>query len=314
LFAAVIGLQGCGVVGDVLPPTLNLPVQATDITIAERADKLEIAFKMPSLTTEGMLIRHNPEIDLRIGPAPENLSDTAGWAARATRIPTKDPHALASVAPWVNQRIAVSVRLLNDRGKDAGWSPLVTFNVAPPLAAPQGLVAESQPSGVRLKWNSTAPRFRVFRHQAAGPGYEQIATTDKPEFDDNVDFGKEYTYYVQAVAPAGDATAESENSAPVTFTPADKFAPATPSGLNFILGGKTIELTWTRNTEPDLKGYRVYRAFENNPFERVTDTQESTSYSDRNIAPGKQYRYAVTAIDLSGNESKMSEPVIVTAP
>ena len=98
------------------------------------------------------------------------------------------------------------------------------------------------------------------------------------------------------------------------MTPEDKFPPATPVGLSFILGGKTIELTWTRNTEPDLAGYRIYRAFENNSFERIKETQASTSYSDRNIEPGKHYRYAVTAVDRAGNESKMSEPVTVTAP
>ena len=311
---ALLVLQGCGVVGDVLPPTVNLPVPATEMTVLQHADRLEIAFKLPSLTTEGMLIRHPPEIDLRIGPAPENPNDTTGWAARATRIPAKDPHAIAPVGPWANQRVAVAVRLLNDRGKDAGWSPLVIVNVVPPVPTPQDLVATSQPAGVHLKWTSTAPKFRVFRHQVAGPGYEQVATPEKPEYDDNVDMGKPYTYYVQALAPAGDGTAESDNSAPITFTPKDEFAPAVPTGLNFILGGKTIELTWSRNTEADLKGYRIYRAFENNPMERVGDTQDSTSYSDRNIAAGKQYRYAITAIDLSGNESKMSEPVMVTAP
>ncbi len=115
---------------------------------------------------------------------------------------------------------------------------------------------------------------------------------------------------MQALAPAGDGTAESEDSATVSITPKDEFPPAPPTGLNFILGGKTIELTWTRNTETDLKGYRVYRAFENNNFERITtDTQDSTSYSDRNLESGKRYRYAVTAIDTAGNESKMSEPV-----
>jgi hypothetical protein len=269
---------------------------------------------MPSLTTEGLMIRHNPEIDLRIGPAPDNILDTAGWAARATKIPTKDPHAVAAVAPWVNKKVAISVRLLNDRGKDAGWAPLVVYSVIAPVGVPEGLTAESQPAGVRLKWTSTAPKFRVFRHQPAGPGYEQIGTSEKPEFDDNVEFGKEYTYYVQALAPAGDATAEGDNSAPVSVTPKDVFPPAAPTGLNFILGGKTIELTWSRNTEPDLKGYRVYRGFENNPFERVTETQDSPSYSDRNIASGKQYRYAVAAIDVSGNESPMSAPIVVTAP
>ena len=69
-------------------------------------------------------------------------------------------------------------------------------------------MAESQPAGVHLKWNSPAPKFRVFRHLATGPGFEQVATPEKPEFDDAVEFGKEYSYYVQALAPAGDGTAE----------------------------------------------------------------------------------------------------------
>jgi len=310
----MVVLSGCGVVGDVLPPTLNLPVQATDVTVLEHADRLEIAFKMPTMTTEGMLIRHVPEIDLRIGVAPENTLNVAGWASRATRIPTKQPNAVTAVAPWVNKKVAVSVRLLNEHGKDAGWSPFVMLTVIPPVPTPTALEPQAVPTGVHLKWTSSAPKFRVFRHLPAGPGFEQIATPEKPEYDDNVEFGKEYSYYVQAIAPAGDGTAESDNSATVSVTPKDTFAPAAPVGLTYILGGKTIELTWTRNTEPDLKGYRVYRAFENNPVERITETQDSTSYSDRNIASGKVYRYSVTAIDLSGNESKMSEPVTVTAP
>ena len=314
LMLLALCLQGCGVVGDILPPTLNLPLRATEMTVAEHGGKLVVGFKMPTMTTEGMLIRRPPEIDLRIGPVPPDPNDLTAWAARATRVPAKEPHAEIPVSQWVNQNVAVAVRLLNDRGKDAGWSQIVVVAVIPPLQAPQNLVADSQPAGVRLKWNSSAPKFRVFRHQPNGPGYEQVATPEKPEYDDAVDFGKEYSYYVQAIAPAGDATAESDNSETVSFTPKDKFPPQPPVGLNFILGGKTIELTWTRNTEADLKGYRVYRAFENNPFEHVTETQESTSYSDRNIEPGKRYRYAVTAIDISGNESKMSEPVVVTAP
>ena len=308
-------LQGCGVVGDILPPTLNLPLRATDMTVLQHGDRLTIAFKLPTTTTEGMLIRHPPEMDLRIGPAPADPNDTKGWESHATRVPTvRDPHAEVPLTKWLNQKVAISVRLLNDRGKDAGWSPLVMVTVVPPVETPKELVVESQPEGVHLKWNSSAPKFRVFRHQAAGPGYEQVATPEKPEYDDAVAFGSEYTYYVQALAPAGDGMAESDNSTPVSYTPKDVFPPQPPKGLNFILGGKTIELTWTRNSETDLKGYRVYRGFENNPFERITDTQESTSYSDRNIEPGKHYRYAVAAIDLSGNESKLSEPVMVTAP
>jgi len=289
-------------------------MRATDMTAIEHAKVITVAFKLPATTTEGTLIRHKPEIDLRIGPAPENPLDDKTWAAHAVRIPTGDPHADMPVAPWVNQKVAISVRLLNEHGKDAGWSPLVILTVVSPVATPENLVASSQPSGVHLKWISPAPKFRVFRHLATGPGFEQIATPEKPEYDDAVDLGKEYSYYVQALAPAGDGTAESDNSATISFTPKDEFPPAAPVGLQFILGGKTIELTWTRNTEPDLAGYQVYRAFENNAYERIKDTQESTSYSDRNIEPGRHYRYAVTAVDRAGNESPKSEPVTVTAP
>jgi hypothetical protein len=307
-------LGGCGVVGDVLPPTLNLPSHATDVTVQEHGDKIGISFKMPTTTTEGQLIRRPPEIDLRIGPAPENLNDVGRWAAHAKRVPATDPHADVPAGQWVNQKVAVGVRLLNDRGKDAGWSPLVVVTVVPPVATPANVEAKSQPAGVHLQWKSTAAKFRVFRHQQAGPGFEQVATPEKPEYDDAVDFGKEYQYYVQALAPAGDGTAQSDDSATVKITPKDEFPPAAPTGLQYILGGKTIELTWRRNTEGDLKGYRVYRAFENNPFERIGDTQDSTSYSDKNIEPGKHYRYAVTAIDLAGNESEKSGAVMVTAP
>jgi hypothetical protein len=285
------------------------------MTVLEHGDKLDIAFKLPTTTTEGMLVRHPPQMDLRIGPAPGDPNDVNGWAVHATRVPIgADPHALVPVDKWANQKVAISVRLLNDRGKDAGWSPLVVATVVPALAPPKEVVAESQPAGVRLKWNSPAPKFRVFRHLANAPGFEQIATPEKAEYDDAVPFGKEYSYYVQAIAPAGDGTAESENSVTVAVTPKDVFPPEAPTGLNFILGGKTIELTWSRNSEPDLRGYRVYRAFQNNPFERISDTQDATSYSDRNIESGKTYRYAVSAIDVSGNESKLSEPVTVTAP
>ena len=318
IFCSVLLLSGCGVIGDILPPALNLPMRATDVTVLEHDKVIVVTFKLPATTTEGVLIRHPPEIDLRIGLAPPNSSDATNddktWAAHATRIPATEPHADTPAARWVNQKVAISVRLLNDHGKDAGWSPLVFLTVVPPVETPTDLVAEAQPAGVHLKWTSSAPKFRVFRHQAAGPGYEQIATPEKPEYDDAVDFGKEYSYYVQALVPAGDGTAESENSATVSITPKDIFPPAPPVGLEFILGGKTIELTWTHNTEPDLAGYRVYRAFENNGFERIKETQESTSYSDRNIEPGKHYKYAVTAVDRAGNESKMSEPVVVTAP
>ena len=96
-------LAGCGVIGDILPPTLNLPMRATDMTAIEHDKLIIVTFKMPTTTTEGMLIRHLPAIDLRIGPAPADPTDDKTWAAHATRIRTTEPHGDTLAAPWVNQ-------------------------------------------------------------------------------------------------------------------------------------------------------------------------------------------------------------------
>lgn len=307
-------LQGCASVGDIMPPALNLPNRPTDVTVVEHGSTIVIGFQIPKTTTEGQLIRKPPKIEVRIGPMPQNPADLNGFFGLSKGVPATGPHVETPAAPWVNQRIGITIRLMNNREKDAGWTPLVPLTVIPPLDTPKDLAAAAQPTGVSLHWTSSAQQFRVFRRDPDSTGFSQVATPNAASYDDTVEFGKDYSYYVQAIAPAGEGTAESEDSAAVSIKPIDTFPPAVPTGLSYILGARTIEFSWTRNTEPDLAGYRVYRAFENNSFERVTDTRDTTSYSDRNIEAGKHYRYAVTAIDRAGNESKMSEPLVVTAP
>ena len=76
----------------------------------------------------------------------------------------------------------------------------------------------------------------------------------------------------------------------------------------------SIELTWGRDTEPDLAGYRIYRAEAGGEFKKVGETAEAPSYSDRQIEAGKKYRYKVSAFDTAGNESKQSAEIEVTTP
>ena len=73
IFCSVLLLTGCGVIGDILPPALNLPMRATDMTAYEHDKIIIVTFKLPATTTEGTLIRHKPEIDLRIGLAPAKM-------------------------------------------------------------------------------------------------------------------------------------------------------------------------------------------------------------------------------------------------
>ncbi len=87
-----------------------------------------------------------------------------------------------------------------------------------------------------------------------------------------------------------------------------------PAGLAAVASTHSVELMWDRSTAPDLAGYRIYRALGGGALQKLGETREAPSYSDRNVEPGKSYRYAVTAFDQLGNESAMSAPVNVTVP
>ncbi len=119
-----------------------------------------------------------------------------------------------------------------------------------------------------------------------------------------------YQYLVQAVAGP---TQQSEVSAPATITPKDIFPPAVPSGVSAVAGVNAIELAWERNTEPDFKGYNVYRSVDGGPFEKIASEITAPAYSDHQVESGNTYRYQVSAVDVNGLESQRSAPQQVTA-
>jgi fibronectin type 3 domain-containing protein len=66
-------------------------------------------------------------------------------------------------------------------------------------------------------------------------------------------------------------------------------------------------LTWAPNTEADLAGYNVYRRPAGQPPVKInTELVKAPAYRDREVTAGHQYFYAVTAVDLRGNESPRS--------
>jgi fibronectin type 3 domain-containing protein len=133
--------------------------------------------------------------------------------------------------------------------------------------------------------------------------------------DASAAYGRSYRYLVQAIQPAGSVDAESDLSTPVDITPIDRFPPAVPSGLTAVAGNESIELAWEPNQEPDLAGYRVYRAAGDGPLLPLGDLIAAPSYSDRKVESGKRYRYAVSSVDRLGNESRQTDPPAeITAP
>ena len=305
----------CGYIGPPLPPALKLPNRVTDLTAAQRGSNIVIQFTMPKLTTEALPITDPPEIDLRVG-ASTHVFNESEWLQHARRIPTTEGHTEYSVAidEFQGKDIVVAVRLLNDRGRTAGWSNFVPLLVTAPLGRPEHLSAEATAQGVALSWTGGAsPSYRVYRKEAIGEFQPLGDATGNSYMDTTAEYGKPYSYFVQGVGKTGAAESVSEASDTVTITPVDTFPPAVPANLKAIAGTKTVELSWDRDTESDLAGYRVFRAVGDGPFELLADKLPGASYSDHAVKTGK-YRYSVSAYDLLGNESARSPAIDIVAP
>jgi len=105
----------------------------------------------------------------------------------------------------------------------------------------------------------------------------------------------------------------------------DTAPPAAVTGFAFRLNATqnpNIVLSWDASPELDLGGYRVYRMLvlpANREMQHLTSGMElirtvtNEFVSDRNVVNGATYVYAVSAFDVSGNESSLvrSSPLSV---
>jgi hypothetical protein len=302
-------LTGCGYIGPVLPPLLDIPLAVPNVNAVEYGDKIVVEFTLPDLTTEGNPLRNVRALEVRVGPGVNPFSADA-WAKTAKAYPIADPvpgpfTKEIPVSDWLGKEVLISVRAVGPKGRPAPWATVKILSVQPPLATPASLEAANVEPGVKLTWKGSAPKYRIYR-ALAGAAPERLNESERAEFvDETTEYDKSYQYLVQAMT---DDVHTSEVSPPVSITPVDTFAPAVPGALSATLGVSTIELAWTRNIERDFKGYNVYRSTEDGPFEKIAELIPAPTFSDNKISAGKKYRYAVTAVDLKGNESARSTP------
>jgi hypothetical protein len=320
IFAAgpsLLFLAGCGYVGDPLPPLANIPLRIEDVAAVQRGARLIVQFTPPVRTTEGMPVEAPLRLDLRVGVAVNPFTPEA-WAGQAKPIPEVEvTNGIAryevSAAEWTGKEVTIAARAIGPNRKDSGWSNFVNLQVVPAPGKPAGLRADATANGVRLTWTGADGRYRVFRKAGDEKEFSLAEAADRPQWvDQKAETGKTYAYMVQRVVPAGLTSAESELSDVETITVRDTFAPAAPAGIRAVAATQSIELTWERNTEPDLAGYRIYRSTGDGAFEKIADTPALPTFSDRSVETGKAYRYKVTAVDASGNESERSAAVDAT--
>jgi len=316
LSLAFLLCTGCGYVGPIVPPSPQLPNPVTDLKVIERGDQLLINFSTPVRTTDSLAIEHFSEVDLRIGPAVTPF-DFESWAASAKQfqlpVPAMDDAGTHKPVPvsksipaaeWAGKRVAVLVRTaVKKTGHYSQWSNRAVLEVVAPLKSP-AIEVTAVKQGYMLTWKAISDaQYRILRQ---GPGQnaplEIGAAAASPYLDETSQWDTRYTYTVVAQQK----TAESLPSEPVSITHANTFPPSGPESLAALGGPESIELSWSRNVEPDLKGYYVYRSVNGGPFDRLGDLTNVPTYSDRKVEHGKTYSYTVTAVNQNGKESEKS--------
>jgi len=68
-------------------------------------------------------------------------------------------------------------------------------------------------------------------------------------------------------------------------------------------------LIWDRNNEGDLAGYNIYCGTATRNYESIIDVGNVTEYKLRDLNEGVTYYIALTAYDITGNESEFSAEI-----
>jgi hypothetical protein len=240
-----------------------------------------------------------------------------------------------------------AVEVMNAANRSAGISNQAHVPMVPTIPPFGAFVAQPTAEGVRISWQCSPMSgrraeikylFRIYRHPESSSRETRIAEVDASgcaqpasglvplnSFLDQT-FEWEQTYFyrgtvMSAVEVAGKPAIEVEgdDTPEVKVFAHDIFPPAVPSGLQAVFSGPGqqafIDLIWAPVSDSDLDGYNVYRHEEGSaPVKVNPEPVKTPALRDMQVVSGKTYFYAVSAVDLRGNESGRSEESSESAP
>jgi hypothetical protein len=184
-------------------------------------------------------------------------------------------------------------------------------------------------------------RYRIYRRDESSgkdaiAGEVPVGEAGSAHFTDSgLEWENTYLYRITAVSVVkradSEVQVEGDDTSPVRVIAHDVFPPNVPVGLQAAYSGEGqkpfIDLIWAPVTNADLAGYNVYRSETNTGKAKTEGKAEVTTtiklnsalvkspaYRDSAVASGKTYTYAVSAVDVRGNESQRSEATSEPVP
>ncbi|WP_327695854.1 PA14 domain-containing protein [Streptomyces sp. NBC_00459] len=136
--------------------------------------------------------------------------------------------------------------------------------------------------------------------------WKNVTTTQKQTANLTIPSGK-HTLRIDYAAWTGNANVNFTYT-PRTSATVDKVKPLTPTAPTVTYDKTTgkANLTWAKNQEMDLAGYRIYRRLNGSTFPtKPLATTTATTYTDTSlpVTGADTYYYELRAYDKAGNES-----------
>jgi hypothetical protein len=353
VLAIVAALAGCGTPGAPQLPSLNLARPADDLSATRKGNRVTLQWTLPRKNTDRTLVQLKHLGDTMIcrqagtrlmsdcsavgsvtppkGPQPKKNEQQPAIRMSYTDVL---PATLGEQDPAGFVRYAVKID--NDRGRSAGLSNQVPIPAAPTIPPPARVAATVSSKGVTVSWSGGAAppppqgltyQYRIERRVANSGGYIALNDVDAaPEgsyLDETSDWETKYEYRITPAtsvhSQGREATVEGADSDPVEVFTRDVYPPAQPGGLQAVfssVGQKPfVDLSWAPNMERDLAGYNVFRRAQGGSFEKINvQLVLVPSFRDEKVQPGIKYLYAISAVDLRGNESSRSEEAAEEVP
>jgi fibronectin type 3 domain-containing protein len=231
--------------------------------------------------------------------------------------------------PYYYEFRVVTVR---DRTEQPSGVASASFrNNSLPPSPPNNLQAEQEGDGIRLSWDANPEPdmfgYYVYRGTSRYDSMAVIskAIKDSTTFFDNSEELNGRTNYVYAVKSMNVSELQSELSETVVIRPDRTVRPPAPVGISGYAEQNRVRLSWqdVRERDSAVEGYLVYRG--NEPITNRTETESGSvtaekngyeklsgemvtanAFDDPSVSPGETYYYAVTSVDVYGEESLLS--------
>jgi hypothetical protein len=94
----------------------------------------------------------------------------------------------------------------------------------------------------------------------------------------------------------------------------DLTPPSPPQGILATALDNSVEISWLRNPEPDVAGYKIWVSDRYDGRYHVLGTVDGTKFVDYGAKNGVRSYYGVTAYDYDDNESDLSTDLVYATP